>query len=126
MKTKSKLRLFLLLACSSLLAVFSASAGQTWDGGSLDNSNWNTADNWDSDTLPTFSSAITFAGTNRAANTNDLPADTTIGGINFANMTAGQAFSISGARITLGGEYRHDRIIGRWNHRRREPRDDSQ
>jgi len=103
MKTTRKLHHVLLLAGSSLLAISSASAGQIWDGGSLTDSNWNTADNWDSNTLPGFASAINFEGTSKPTNVNDLPADTTIGGINFNNSTAGQAFSISGNRITLGG-----------------------
>jgi autotransporter-associated beta strand protein len=103
MKEKSNLRNLIFAAGSSLLAVSSASAGQIWDGGSGIDSFWNTADNWDSNTLPTFGSAITFTGTTRATNVNDLTPDTTIGGINFTNTTAGQAFSISGARFTLGG-----------------------
>jgi autotransporter-associated beta strand protein len=105
MKTKSKLRHFILLAGSLLLAVSSASAGQTWDGGSLTNSNWDTADNWDSNTLPNFANQITFAGATRLTNVNNLDADTTIGGFNFINQTTGQYFSISGNRITLGGDF---------------------
>lgn len=102
MKPNSTLCCFLLAAGSSLLAISSARAGQTWDGTGAD-ANWNTAANWDSDTLPNFGAAITFAGTTQATNINDRTAGSTIGGINFTNSTAGQAFSISGNSITLGG-----------------------
>jgi hypothetical protein len=99
MKPKSSLRLFLLAAGSSLLAIASASADQTWDGGSATDSNWNTADNWGSNTLPNFANQIIFAGTTRTATVNNLAADTTIGGFNFTNSTSGQTFSTSGNRI---------------------------
>jgi autotransporter-associated beta strand protein len=76
-------------------------AGQIWDGGGADN-NWNTAANWDGDTLPNFASAITFAGPTRLTPSNNLAANTPIGGINFTN-TATNAFTLSGNAITLGG-----------------------
>lgn len=104
MKRKTKLLRALLVTSISLLGVSSASAGQIWDGTSAVDDNWNTPANWDSDTLPTFANAITFAGTTRATNVNDLTADTTIGGLNFTNTTAAEAFSISGSGITLGGD----------------------
>jgi autotransporter-associated beta strand protein len=83
-------------------------AGQIWDGGSTGpgDDNWNTAANWDSDTLPTFTNAITFSGNTRNGPFNDLAADSIIGGILFTNDgSAGNtnAFTLSGARITLGG-----------------------
>jgi fibronectin-binding autotransporter adhesin len=102
MKPKSTLRSFLFLAGSSLLAISSASADQTWDGTGGDDF-WNTAANWGLDVLPDFANAITFSGITRATNVNDLTADTIIGGFNFTNTTAGQSFSISGNSITLGG-----------------------
>jgi fibronectin-binding autotransporter adhesin len=102
MKPKSTLRHFLILAGGSLLAISSASADQTWDGTGGDDF-WNTPANWGLDGLPNFANAITFSGTTRTTNVNNLTAATTIGGINFTNSTAGQAFSISGNSITLGG-----------------------
>jgi fibronectin-binding autotransporter adhesin len=105
MKPKSTLRSFLALAGTSLLAFSYTHAGQIWDGGGTDD-NWNTPANWDSDALPDFATAITFAGDTRNAPVNNLTADTTIGGINFSNDgTVGfaNAFALSGARITLGG-----------------------
>jgi autotransporter-associated beta strand protein len=100
------LRSFLALASSSLLAISQAHAGQIWDGSGGDN-NWNTAANWDGDVLPTFTNAITFTGNTRNGAVNNLTADTIIGGINLANnSTSGRtnAFTLSGARITLGGD----------------------
>jgi fibronectin-binding autotransporter adhesin len=90
-----------------ILTFFTASAtdshaGQIWDGGA-GSGLWNNALNWDADTLPNFGSAISFAGVTQTATINDLAVDTTIGGISFANTTADQAFTLSGNRITLGG-----------------------
>ena len=48
-------------ALVAMLSTPAVHAGQIWDGGGADN-NWNTAANWDSNTLPTFTNAITFAG----------------------------------------------------------------
>ncbi len=100
------LRSFLALASSSLLAISQAHAGQIWDGSGGDN-NWNTAANWDGDVLPTFTNAITFTGNTRNGAVNNLTADTIIGGINLTNdATSGKTnvFTLSGARITLGGD----------------------
>jgi autotransporter-associated beta strand protein len=87
-------------------------AGQIWDGGSTGpgNDNWTTAANWDGaggGVLPNFANAITFAGNTRNSPINDRTPDLTIGGINFTNDgSAGKtnAFTLSGARITLGGD----------------------
>ena len=100
MKTTFKLNAFL-----TLLTISSASAGQIWDGTGVDD-NWNTAANWDSDALPTFTNVITFTGNTRNSAVNNLTADSIIGGINLTNDgSAGltNAFTLSGNRITLGG-----------------------
>ena len=63
--------------------------------------------NWDSDALPTFTNAITFVGNVRNGAVNNLTAASIIGGINLTNDgTAGKtnAFTLSGASITLGGD----------------------
>jgi len=101
----------LVCAAGALLAVSSAYAGQTWDGGGAD-SNWNTAANWDANTLPNFANQITFAGATRLTNVNNLDPDTTIGGFYFSNQTSGQIFSISGNRITLGGDFTATQFAG--------------
>lgn len=94
-----------LLLCLVLVGFISATssrADQTWDGGGVD-AFWNTAANWGGDTLPNFGSAINFGGTIQTTTNNNLTADTTIGGINFTNTTSGQAFTLNGNRIRLGG-----------------------
>jgi hypothetical protein len=113
MKPNSTLRYFLSLCSSSLLAISFAHADQIWDGGSLVDSNWNTAANWGLDTLPTFSNAITFVGNTRNGAVNNLTAASTIGGINLTNAGGiGQtnAFTLSGNKITLIGY-----STGTWN-----------
>lgn len=92
----------LLILALATARVTDSHAGQIWDGGA-GSGLWNNALNWDSDTLPNFSSAISFAGVTQTATINDLAADTTIGGINFTNSIADQSFTLSGNRITLGG-----------------------
>ncbi len=97
----ARLSLPLATALAALLSARAVHAGQIWDGGGADN-NWNTAANWDSNTLPTFTNAITFAGATRLSPNNNRTAASTIGGINFTN-TATNAFTLGGASVTLGG-----------------------
>lgn len=78
-------------------------ADNIWDGGGGAPGNWNTAANWGSDTLPTFSGTLTFTGTTQTGTNNDLALDTLIGGITFDNSTTGGVFTLAGNRITLGG-----------------------
>lgn len=72
-----------------------------WDGGGSDNF-WGTAANWGGDVAPS-SGVISFGGTVQTSTNNNLTADTLIGGINFTNTLNGQAFTLSGNRIRLGG-----------------------
>ncbi len=72
-----------------------------WDGGGSDNF-WGTAANWVGDVAPS-SGVISFGGTVQTSTNNNLTADTLIGGINFTNTLNGQAFTLSGNRIRLGG-----------------------
>jgi autotransporter-associated beta strand protein len=105
MKFTSRIASPLAAAIAALLAISYSHAGQIWDGGGGDD-NWNTAGNWDSDTLPTFTNAITFTGNVRNGAVNNLTAASTIGGINLTNAGGiGQtnAFTLSGNSITLGG-----------------------
>ena len=85
-----------LLAASTLPC---AIAANTWDGGG-GNGNWNTAANWDADTLPTFGTGITFAGVANFVTNNDL-VGLTVGGITFD--PAQEAFVLGGNAITLSG-----------------------
>ena len=77
-------------------------ASRSWDGGGSTN-NWSTPANWDGDlTAPIGNDSLTFDGTLRLTNNNDLTADTALGPITF-NAGAG-AFVIGGNRITLAGD----------------------
>jgi len=90
----------LLLAISlSLLGHPSASsqAASTWTGLGSDN-NWGTGGNWNS--APSFPTGLTFAGSTRLSNNNNL-SSITVNGITF-DAAAG-AFVLNGNDITLGG-----------------------
>ena len=79
-----------------------SAASRSWDGGGANN-NWSTPVNWDGDlTSPVGNDSLTFDGTLRLTNNNDLAADTAFGPITF-NAGAG-SFVIGGNRITLGGD----------------------
>lgn len=73
----------------------------TWTGGGGDN-NWSTGANWALGSAPTANDTLDFAGTTRPSSVNDLADGTTFGDIDFLNST-NTNFSLSGSRITLGG-----------------------
>jgi len=73
----------------------------TWSGEG-GNANWSTGANWTDGTAPPPGTALTFTGTTRLANNNDLPAGTSFNGISFTS-TAG-AFVLSGNSIQLTGD----------------------
>jgi autotransporter-associated beta strand protein len=77
-------------------------AANIWDGGSTGpgDSNWNTAANWDDDSVPTFPAALTFGISGRLTPTNDLTG-MTVTGVTFA-ASAG-AYTLRGNPITLEG-----------------------
>ena len=68
----------------------------TWSGGGNDN-NWSTAANWSS--AFTNDSSLTFAGTTRTSNSNDML--TSVGSITFANGAGG--FILSGSSLFISG-----------------------
>ena len=74
-------------------------ASKTWNGGGGDN-NWNTGANWGG-SAPVANDILFFGGSTRLGPTNNITADTNFAGITF-NSGAG-AFTLSGNRITLGG-----------------------
>ncbi len=70
-----------------------------WDGGGADN-NWSTAGNWDNNVVPVFATPLTFAGSTRLNNTNDLT------GVSASSITfdsAAGAFSLNGNSLGLNG-----------------------
>lgn len=92
---------------SHLLLAWSVTVGgtfaATWSGAGGDNK-WSTTGNWD--TLPVNGDPLTFAGTAKQTNSNDLL--TSVGAIAF--NTAG--WNITGNAVTLGGNVTHGSANG--------------
>ncbi|HXI69261.1 MAG TPA: autotransporter-associated beta strand repeat-containing protein [Verrucomicrobiae bacterium] len=84
---------------SGNLQVASGISTGIWDGGGANN-NWSTGGNWDQDSVPGFPIDLTFAGSTRLNNNNDL-SSITVSSITFGN--AAGAFTIGGNDITLSG-----------------------
>ena len=87
---------------NSVALTASVTVRSTWSGNATD-TNWSASANWGG-TAPVAGSGLIFSGTTRSANVNNFAADTLIAAIAFTNNTTGQAFSLSGNRITLGGD----------------------
>lgn len=75
-----------------------SSAG-IWDGGGADN-NWSSGGNWDNDVVPIFASSLTFAGSTRLNNTNNLTG-AQANGITFD--AAASAFTLNGNDLGFNG-----------------------
>jgi len=73
----------------------------TWTGEGGDN-NWSTGANWNLGSAPTANDTLDFSGTTRPSSVNDLADGRTFGDIGFLGST-NTNFSLSGSRITLGG-----------------------
>jgi len=84
---------------SGSLQVASSISTGTWTGDGA-NGNWSTANNWDQNAVPIFPIGLTFEGSSRLANSNDL-ASITASSITF-DAAAGP-FVIGGNDITLTG-----------------------
>jgi autotransporter-associated beta strand protein len=93
-------RLFVFILIGSMFFVGNVpvfAANKTWsDSGA--NDNWSTPDNWDA--VPVVNDSLIFAGVT-AGPVNDFAADTNFNGIIFAGPGA---FTLTGNRITLGGD----------------------
>jgi len=77
-----------------------ADPSSIWNGNGAD-ANWSTPQNWTSNLAPTPGALLTFAGTNKLTNNNDLAAGTTVSSLGF-NAGAG-SFVLNGNGITLNG-----------------------
>src|SRR5262245_22065385 len=79
---------------------------RTWDGGGAMN-NWSDKLNWSGDVAPVAGDNLFFPDALPAIETrtltNDLPAGTAFGNITFANLSATNAYTLTGNSITLGG-----------------------
>lgn len=94
-------RLCLLSILSLTCADFARADLFTWTGGGGDN-NWSTGANWDLGSAPTANDTLDFAGITRPSSVDDLADGRTFGDIGFLGST-NTNFSLSGNRITLGG-----------------------
>jgi len=81
------------------LVVSSSISTGLWTGGGASN-NWSTGGNWDQNAVPFFPIGLTFAGSTRLVNTNDL-SNITASGITFDE--AAGAFVLGGNSITNTG-----------------------
>jgi autotransporter-associated beta strand protein len=110
---KRYLKQFHLLAAIAfilaLVLVPTAHAANIWDGSGADGF-WNTAANWDNETVPSASQNLTFRGDVQTTTTNNI-ASFTVGtgaastyAITFGNTGAigTSAFTLAGNQITLG------------------------
>ena len=84
---------------SGNLVVASSISTGVWTGAGANN-NWSTANNWNQNAVPIFPIALTFAGSTRLVNNNDL-ASITANSITFDS--AAGAFVLDGNGITLNG-----------------------
>jgi hypothetical protein len=99
--------------CARASLILSAAAtahASTWDGGSIVDDLWSTAENWNDNTVPLTGADLTFDGEVQIANTNDLhtnfvtgtPAALLVNSVSFA-ATAGP-FYLQGNALDLGGK----------------------
>lgn len=100
------------LLCLLLITAQAPAATLLWNGGGGDD-NWSTALNW-SGVAFTAGDSLQFGGSTRLTPVNNLAADSLIGGIQFLNNTntSISAFTLSGNRITLGGDITTDAVSG--------------
>jgi autotransporter-associated beta strand protein len=98
--------LLALLASPALLVNHASAATLTWNGADGGAGDWSAA-NWVSGTTPAAGDLLQFGGTTTPITNNNITADTNFIGINLTNNgSAGQTsnFTLSGNRITLGGD----------------------
>lgn len=84
---------------SGNLLVQGVSAG-LWTGNGANN-NWSTAGNWDHNAVPIFPIGLTFAGSTRLSNNNDLSG---ISANSLTFDTAAGAFTLAGNSLGLNGD----------------------
>ncbi len=104
----NNMRTYRLLTLGILLATPAAQAATfTWSGAGGDN-NWYTDLNWSGGSKPASdgSAVLAFSGGTRTSAANNFTADTVFAGINLLNDSSSgktAAFTLSGNRVTLGG-----------------------
>jgi autotransporter-associated beta strand protein len=89
----------------ALALVPTAHAQNVWDGGG-GSGLWNTATNWDNNTVPTSPANFTFIGDTQTTTTNNISVFFGVNAINFANNStnATSGFTLAGSSIQLLGD----------------------
>lgn len=110
MKNYNNFSLFTATAFILALALVpSAHPANIWDGGGVDGF-WNTANNWDNNTVPATAQNLTFSGDNQTTTSNNIATPFNVGtgaastyAITFGNTGAlgTSAFTLAGNQITL-------------------------
>jgi fibronectin-binding autotransporter adhesin len=91
----------LAIALQNTVGLSSTFAQRTWTGGGTD-SDWGTAGNWSTNTVPSGNvGPITFSGTTQPVTNNNVTGLT--GNLLFTNTATGQNFTLNGNDITLNG-----------------------
>ena len=114
MNLKNYSQVHRLTAIAFILAIAlvpSAHPANIWDGSGADGF-WNTAANWDNDTVPAALQNLTFSGNGQTITTNNIGSFTVGTGaastyaITFANNStnATSGFTLAGSSIVLGGD----------------------
>ena len=107
-------------------SIAGAAFGQTWDGGGA-NVNWDTADNWDDNSVPATSADVSFAtgfgsGTaislngNRTANSLTIDTNATFSlNNNTLTLTSGNVTMTTNGSLTLNSAVSIGGAAGAWN-----------
>ncbi len=93
---------------SNTVKVMIGSSGKVWDGGSAENNYWSTGENWNPDGKPDWYSVVSFGGSSRLETTNDMAAETWLGGLKFEGDAG--PFTLSGNRFTFAGTIVNDSL----------------
>jgi fibronectin-binding autotransporter adhesin len=113
-KILNQLTLIGILTAGVMLSLNATAANETWTGGNSPDFNWNTNANW-STAIPVTDDQLFFAGTVGLFNTNNISANTELGGLTF-NSGAG-SFTLNGNSFTLanGGGITNNSALAQTN-----------
>ena len=108
MKIRTTSRISLLTATAAILAIGAipvAHAANIWDGGA-GTGNWNDANNWDNNTVPSVGGNPTFAGDVQTVTSNNISSFTASGFFFTNNGTVGtSSFTLGGNGITSSAAF---------------------
>jgi fibronectin-binding autotransporter adhesin len=97
------------VALSALSINYSHAATETWDGDT--DGNWADGTNWVNGSAPVNNDDLIFSGTSNTATTNDVGV-LNVTGIQFANTTSGESFSLGGTYLNWNGTISTAAVVG--------------